>query len=104
SIHQKSIPIGILLPNLLDQLWASPTSGLVYIPRHFDGGDIAKFARSDKIVCCPVVGSTPPLRSYLYDLLCSLYGFQGYFSIFQRFGKGFFDIDIPSRVNCFSTM
>ena len=67
TIDQESLPVGILLAQLRDQLWTSPAAGLIHVPGHLRHHDLAELAGLDEVVRAPVFLGASTLCADLHD-------------------------------------
>ena len=88
-----------LLLLVWQQVRPAPAAGLVYIPCQFHHSYRTKLAGLDKVVRCMVIGTAPPLRADLHNMVGSFNGFQGSTVVVHSFGKGLFDDMHRSRLS-----
>ena len=67
-LQLPSLPVGVLLSQLVDQAGPSPASGLIDVPGHLDRDDVAELARLQVLVGLLVALRAAALRADLHDL------------------------------------
>src|SRR5215510_8879917 len=104
TVEQETIPIRVLFANFLNQLRASPASGLIDVPGHLNHHDLAKLGGLNKLVRANVVTPTTSLTTDLHNLLRLFNRFEDCVRIFHRVGHRLLDVRITTGPYCFDSV
>ena len=104
TIQLPPRPVGVLLPQLVDQAGPPPASGLVDVPRHLDGDDVAELARLQVLVGLLVALRAPALRADLHDLAGVLDRLAKGARVLHGVGHGLLDVGVASGAHGLDAM